>query len=111
MKVDIMKEVTEYEIEKAKHKRLLVRNEFRGVGKYNIPVVRKQSIDLIRSGLRILRSQRQMMMKMQKKLCIFSFTIGNLTRFTTNLMKKSDFYDFMYEKFRLFIDRRRELGL
>ena len=41
-----MKEVTEYEIEKAKHKRLLVRNEFRGVGKYNIPVVRKQFIDL-----------------------------------------------------------------
>ena len=41
-----MKEVTEYEIEKAKHKRLLVRNEFRGVGKYNIPVVRKRSIDL-----------------------------------------------------------------
>ena len=41
-----MKEVTEYEIEKAKHKRLLVRNEFRGVGKHNIPVVRKQFIDL-----------------------------------------------------------------
>ena len=41
-----MKESTEYEIQKAKHKRLLVRNEFRGVGKYDIPLVRKQRIDL-----------------------------------------------------------------
>ena len=41
-----MKESTEYEIQKAKHKRLLVRNEFRGVGKYDIPLMRKQRIDL-----------------------------------------------------------------
>ncbi len=41
-----MKELTEYEIQKAKHKRLLVRNEYRGVGKYDIPLVRKQQIDL-----------------------------------------------------------------
>ena len=40
-----MKELTEYEIRKAKHKRLLVRNEFRGTGKYDIPLVRKQQID------------------------------------------------------------------
>lgn len=41
-----MKELTEYEIQKAKHKRLLVRNEYRGVGKYDIPIVRKQQIDI-----------------------------------------------------------------
>ena len=41
-----MKEMTQYEIQKAKHKRLLVRNEFRGVGKYDIPLVRKQQIDV-----------------------------------------------------------------
>ncbi|MCH5154218.1 MAG: DUF4417 domain-containing protein [Clostridiales bacterium] len=41
-----MKELTEYEIQKAKHKRLLVRNEYRGTGKYDIPIVRKQQIDL-----------------------------------------------------------------
>ena len=41
-----MKELTEYEIQKAKHKRLLVRNEYRGAGKYDIPLVRKQQIDL-----------------------------------------------------------------
>ena len=41
-----MKELTEYEIQKAKHKRLLVRNEYRGIGKYDIPIVRKQQIDI-----------------------------------------------------------------
>ena len=41
-----MKELTEYEIQKAKHKRLLVRNEYRGMGKYDIPIVRKQQINL-----------------------------------------------------------------
>ena len=41
-----MKELTEYEIQKAKHKRLLVRNEFRGAGKYDIPLVSKQQIDI-----------------------------------------------------------------
>lgn len=41
-----MKEMTEYEIEKAKHKRLLVRNEFQVIGKYDIPLVYKQQIDL-----------------------------------------------------------------
>lgn len=43
-----MKELTEYEIQKAKHKRLLVRNEFRCIGKYDIPLVRKQQVDLNR---------------------------------------------------------------
>lgn len=41
-----MKELTEYEIQKARHKRLLVRNEYRGVGKYDIPLVCKQTVDL-----------------------------------------------------------------
>ena len=41
-----MKELTEYEVQKAKHKRLLVRNEYPGVGKYDIPLVRKQNVDI-----------------------------------------------------------------
>ncbi len=41
-----MKEMTEYEIEKKKHKRLLVRNEFQVIGKYDIPIVHKQQIDM-----------------------------------------------------------------
>lgn len=41
-----MKELTEYEIQKAKNKRLLVRNEYRGAGKYDKPIVRCQHIDL-----------------------------------------------------------------
>ena len=41
-----MKELTEYEIQKAKHKRLLVRNEFRGAGKFDMPLVRQQQIDV-----------------------------------------------------------------
>ena len=41
-----MKELTEYEIQKAKKKRLLVRNEYRSRGKYDIPIVRRQSVDL-----------------------------------------------------------------
>ena len=84
-----MKEVTEYEIEKAKHKRLLVRNEFRGVGKYNIPVVRKQSIDL--DNIRFVdftKSKANNDENAEKKLCIFSCMIGNLTRFMTSPMTK-----------------------
>lgn len=41
-----MKELTEYEIRKAGHKRLLVRNEYIGVGKYDMPLVRKQQINI-----------------------------------------------------------------
>ncbi len=39
-----MKELTEYELQKAMHKKLLVRNEYRGVGKYDIPIIHKQQI-------------------------------------------------------------------
>lgn len=38
--------LTEYEIQKAKNKRLLVRNELKTVGKYQIPFIKKQDIDL-----------------------------------------------------------------
>ena len=52
-----MKELTEYEIQKAKYKRLLVRNEYRGVGKYDIPLVRKQQIDI--NNIKFLDIQKQ----------------------------------------------------
>ena len=35
---------SEYEKEKAQHKKELVRNEFKVVGKYNIPLIKKQNI-------------------------------------------------------------------
>ena len=38
-------ELTDYEIQKAKHKRLLVRNEMKTTGKYQIPIIAKQKID------------------------------------------------------------------
>ena len=38
-------ELSEYEKQKAHHKRMLVRNELQMVGKYQIPLIRKQEID------------------------------------------------------------------
>lgn len=38
-------DMTEYEIQKALHKKCLVRNEYQMVGKYNIPLIKKQQID------------------------------------------------------------------
>lgn len=37
---------SEYEKEKAQHKKELVRNEFKVVGKYNMPLIKKQDIDV-----------------------------------------------------------------
>ena len=39
-------EYTEYELQKRRNKQELVRNEFKTVGKYQIPLIRKQDIDL-----------------------------------------------------------------
>ena len=36
----------EYQEEKQKKKQKLVRNEFKGVGKYGMPLIKKQDIDL-----------------------------------------------------------------
>jgi len=36
----------DYESEKRKNKQRLVRNEFKTVGKYGIPLIKKQNIDL-----------------------------------------------------------------
>ena len=41
-----MFEYTEYELQKRRNKQELVRNEFKTVGKYQIPLIRKQDIDL-----------------------------------------------------------------
>ena len=41
-----MFEYTEYELQKRRHKQELVRNEFKTVGNYQIPLIRKQDIDL-----------------------------------------------------------------
>ena len=41
-----MFEYTEYELQKRRNKQDLVRNEFKTVGKYQIPLIRKQDIDL-----------------------------------------------------------------
>ena len=41
-----MFEYTEYELQKRMHKQELVRNEFKTVGNYQIPLIRKQDIDL-----------------------------------------------------------------
>ena len=38
-------ELTDYEIQKAKHKQLLARNELKTTGKYQIPIIAKQKID------------------------------------------------------------------
>ena len=37
---------SEYEDEKRKNKQKLVRNEFKGVGKYGMPLIKKQDVDL-----------------------------------------------------------------
>ena len=36
----------EYQEEKLKRKQKLVRNEFKGVGKYGMPLIKRQNIDL-----------------------------------------------------------------
>ncbi|MBP3630277.1 MAG: DUF4417 domain-containing protein [Clostridia bacterium] len=41
-----MKELTDYERQKQKNKKKLVRNEFRVCGKYDMPFIHKQDIDL-----------------------------------------------------------------
>ena len=41
-----MFEYTEYELQKRRNKQELVRNEFKTVGKYQVPLIRKQDIDL-----------------------------------------------------------------
>lgn len=41
-----MFEYTEYELQKRRHKQELIRNEFETAGKYQIPLIRKQDIDL-----------------------------------------------------------------
>ncbi len=41
-----MFEYTEYELQKRMHKQELIRNEFETEGKYQIPLIRKQDIDL-----------------------------------------------------------------
>ena len=41
-----MFEYTEYELQKKRNKQELVRNEFKTVGNYQIPLIRKQEIDL-----------------------------------------------------------------
>ena len=41
-----MFEYTEYELQKRRNKQELVRNEFKTVGKQQIPLIRKQDIDL-----------------------------------------------------------------
>ena len=41
-----MFEYTEYELQKRMHKQELIRNEFKTVGNYQIPLIRKQDIDL-----------------------------------------------------------------
>ena len=83
-----MKELTEYEIQKAKHKRLLVRNEYRGVGKYDIPLVRKQQIDL--NKIKFLDYTKSKMNDNENahKQCIFLCTIGNSIRCTTSPMTR-----------------------
>lgn len=46
-----MSEYTEYELQKRIHKQELVRNEFKTVGNYQIPLIRKQEIDLDKISL------------------------------------------------------------
>lgn len=41
----MQEKLIEYEKQKAQHKRILVRNELQTVGKYQIPLIRKQEID------------------------------------------------------------------
>lgn len=43
---EMTKEIDEYKDEKRRNKQMLVRNEFKGVGKYEMPVIKKQEIDL-----------------------------------------------------------------
>ena len=46
VKTDMGQENSKYEEQKQQHKRELVRNEYQVVGKYNIPLIKKQQIDL-----------------------------------------------------------------
>ena len=48
---NIIQEKTEYENEKLLKKLKLIRNEFTTVGKYNMPLIKKQEIDLDKINL------------------------------------------------------------
>lgn len=43
---ELLNETNDYELDKRKNKQRLVRNEFKGVGKYGMPLIKKQEIDI-----------------------------------------------------------------
>ena len=83
-----MKELTEYEIQKAKHKRLLVRNEYRGIGKYDIPIVRKQQIDINKIKFLDYTKTKINDIENAHKTVHFLCTIGSSIGFTISRMTR-----------------------
>ena len=70
---------TDYDEEKRKKKQLLVRNEFEKSGKYGMPLIRKQKVDLDKIQL-----LNYMKTKQNDKENIFLHTIGILVLFMKN---------------------------
>lgn len=78
---------SEYEIDKQKRKQRLVRNEFlyngESVGAYDMPLIRKQEIDVEKIQLLCYADARNGDEKTRIRPFIFSRTIGNSERFMT----------------------------
>ena len=78
-----MFEYTEYELQKRRHKQELVRNEFKTVGNYQIPLIRKQGIDLDTISLISFSDTKQDDKENAYKTVHFLPMIGCLTKYMT----------------------------
>ena len=78
-----MFEYTEYELQKRRHKQELVRNEFKTVGNYQIPLIRKQEIDLDTISLISFSDTKQDDKENAYKIVHFLPMIGCLIKYMT----------------------------
>ena len=77
----------DYEEEKRKKKQKLVRNEFEKSGKYGMPLIKKQKIDLDKIELLSYLKLKTMIQKTKIKQYISSLMIGILKQYMRSLNK------------------------
>ena len=97
----MQEELTEYEKQKAQKKRELVRNELQTVGKYQIPLIKKQEIDFDTISL---------LSNGEKPLLFSAKTLSHNGRLAKNLWYnriKNTTRVFEFQKQRRFYGRRR----
>ena len=80
--------LTEYELMKKQHKRELVRNEYKLTNKYEMPIIRKQKIDLDKIEFLSYVNTKKWMRIIKIRPFTFLLTIGYLTKFTIKPMMK-----------------------